>query len=297
MRPSSPSPRRALVGPERAPGMVAPQTLGPDDRKMRAETPLSFDLPQAFARAAWWWQIAVPIGQVFTAGMSAWFGLRRLRVGVDVPQCALAGATFIMLPCDSAGAGFGGTPGIAWGDARGISAAVVVDRGLHWVQVGAWTSGPANLPAIETAGLGTNPDSPRDYLIAQGYPPGLWSDTTPNKWEPITRTLPLLARLPVGDVLDVAVVFNSAQIAAGGVGGGDRLRVLLRVAAADADHEPAGLRAMMLDALIQSWPIVVFLMAQTAAAAWWAATLQARVHRLCADVAELRAELRSARKR
>lgn len=141
-----------------------------------AQTPLSTLLPQFRNVAAYFHQVDVAAPTIAST-TEAWFGLRRIRADQN-QEFSLSMLRFQMRPCDVNGAGITGpaTP-LAWGDSRGISAAIIVGRNLPFSQVNVWTGQPAYVPGIDAGGTANsytkvNPDGMPDYFAIQNFPTG-----------------------------------------------------------------------------------------------------------------------------
>ncbi|GMV73011.1 MAG: hypothetical protein DYG93_11230 [Leptolyngbya sp. PLA2] len=144
-----------------------------------------------------------------TIGASAWFKFQSLRVGIDGELAQPSAVSWIgveMLPTDNAG-----SAGIAWGDARGHGAAIVIGRNLPG-PFQEWYSYPSNVVGVETSGvsllLGR---STLESLFVTTFPTGKYNDAAPNKGAPV-RYFPHPARLRRGDSLDMCLVVRGSQI-------------------------------------------------------------------------------------
>jgi hypothetical protein len=172
---------------------------------------LGDQLPHCERLNAYFHNITVPGGVTIASGESAWFVFGSWRVGADVGECSVAGATFDMLPTNSTGSG----GGISWGDAKGQSAAVVVGVNLG-LPFQTWASAAAHIPAIETSGFGLlGSRGNRAYLCRQKFPSGTYADANPSRVRVLDRTLPLVRRCPRNTTIDVALVMRSSYASAG----------------------------------------------------------------------------------
>lgn len=152
-------------------------------------------------------------------GESFWYCLKSIRVGEDEDPFLLAGARFELRPTDSTPNGTGPhgvsiVNSVAWGDTTGLSAAVVIGRGLSWLKENQWTVAPANLPFIEQNTAGNRPvkKSP-EYITWTPFPPGKFSDTTPNYVYVPDSYAPNGIRFEEnGGTLDFAIVLRAGQV-------------------------------------------------------------------------------------
>lgn len=211
-------------------GAVAAELSDAAAARRRTDRPILDDLPVLELEGAYFHQIPVPgslNALTIPAGMSAWYGLRRIQIGRDgAPELAFAGAHLELLSCDVDGAGVSGQVSAAggagtalpWGDALGRSAALVVGTRLP-MTVGQWTPAAADIPGIQMA-VSTaapertriSPEHPARYLIVQQFPPGKWSQSPPGWVCQRYTTLGGIHVLPAGTTLDVALVVAGAQV-------------------------------------------------------------------------------------
>jgi hypothetical protein len=175
------------------------------------------------AGATW---IAVPSGLVAPSGSAAWYGLRRLTIGPSRADLQLTAVAMTLLPPDTVGGAFGGSPlptlfpFRAWGDSTGLGAAVVVGRNLP-IEPNAWTFNPAGIPGIDWGGGGiqqqaslTSLNSMPDYIAVGTFPTGSLRDVAPNKVWARWNFQPHAHRVTEGQTLDVALVVRSGTVAA-----------------------------------------------------------------------------------
>ncbi len=189
--------------------------IGEDDPR-RGVADLLGLLPSVSAFQAWFAQISVPVGLTASAGDSAWFTFGSIRIPQDMPPSALVGLDVELLPTDNAGAGDGvAASPLAWGDARGRAAALVVSRDLPG-PFQTWSFRPANLPMVETTGLLGQRSSARYFYVSR-FPTGKLNDTAANKMRAAERWAPHVYRLPSGSRLDFALAVRASAVT-GGVG-------------------------------------------------------------------------------
>ena len=187
--------------------MIEPPTPGRDGGR----SPLVDLLPTFTPFHAWF--NAVPVAApTIASGHSAWFGLERLKAGDNIDQELLvSGIEAELLPADVLGA-YGGSSPLAWGDAGGLAAAIVVGIDLP-IQRGAWTSAPALVPGIETTQTtGQTIGGDTRVLWYATFPTGKLTDTTPNKWHLVKSWGPVVSRIPQGRNLDIALIVRRSMI-------------------------------------------------------------------------------------
>jgi len=151
------------------------------------------------------------------AGQSAAYGLMKLDVRQRFGQEArVLGVHFHLLPCDVNGTGLGtasATP-LPWGDARGLSAALLVGVDLP-TQLGAWSSltayaaglelNQASPPASAAASIVTG----ARYLCSPiRFPTGTFDQVTPNFNSGTISFEGDQAPVLAGESLDVALVMD-----------------------------------------------------------------------------------------
>lgn len=219
---------RLKVGDALDPATVPPQKVA---RSQFVDSLPQFTVIRAYATA-------IPVGAAedITAGMDAWYGLRRVRVIEGAGQeFSLTGAAMELLPTDSAGGALTGyTSPKAWGDTRGITAAIVVGKNLP-ITPNAWTSGPAYVPGIDfgnvaphARSLKNDADTAPVYYVKSGFPTGTFRDTAPNKPPLRWSFAPHVARFTYGETFDIALVVRRAQVHA--LGSAGELACLIDVA-------------------------------------------------------------------
>lgn len=183
-------------------------------------SPFTDLLPSARMVLAFFQTIGVTLPAAPTSDVAAWYGLRRLNVVEDTGQeITVFGARFELLPCNTGATAIDGAAnGIAWGDARGVTAAIVIGRRLP-IQVGQWKYAPCFLPAIGLAAeSGTADDTgvrnagQADYLHVETFPTGAFGDATPNKLAEYRNISPYNNRVRDGDTLDVALVMRKSYV-------------------------------------------------------------------------------------
>jgi hypothetical protein len=157
---------------------------------------------------------------VIAAGASAWFGLRRINVRQQLAQeIRVIGVHYHLLPCNSTGAALQGAAApIAWGDAQGLTAAIVVGVNLP-IQLGAWSSAPAFIAGIDgvaaapvAASRVTSIGTTRYITAPIRFPTGTFADVRCNV---NTNSIDLAGeQYPVrsGENLDVALVMSRDYI-------------------------------------------------------------------------------------
>lgn len=176
------------------------------------------ELPQFVVMRGYFASISVAAPTINT-GEAAWFGLRRIIAGRDIAQeFSLTGVAMTLLPTDSAGGGLTGyTSPLAWGDTRGITAAMVVGKSLP-IKEQDWTSAVAYLPGInfglatQSAASKLSSASIREYDVEQSFPTGTFRDTAPNKPPLRWSFAPHVKRFRRGEALDIALVVRGDQI-------------------------------------------------------------------------------------
>jgi len=165
-------------------------------------------------------QLAIPNGFAVGSGESAWYKLRSIDPGNDPAaplDFAIVGVRAELCACDVDAAGGGGISAAnaaAWGDTRGMLAAIVVGRSLPG-RLNAWSSAPAYIPGIDTGGPGglLIPTQAPDYIYKTGFPSGKWSDTTPGKGIASWSFAPDQVVFPSGaGSLDISLVVQGSQI-------------------------------------------------------------------------------------
>lgn len=194
-----------------------PQTGAFTTTGRSASSPLTRLFPTALVEAVSLGAIPVPNGTTNPAdGRSAWYQLRRIRIDEDTQQeVTFVGAHATLLPTDNNGAGstiYGVAAGdaLGWGDAQGISAAIIVAKNLRHLTDGQWTHAPANLHGIETGNM--HVERPAPYLHVFSFPTGALDDAAPHKSEPRVTFAPYPPKLTLGDTLDIALVVRANQI-------------------------------------------------------------------------------------
>lgn len=178
-------------------------------------SPLASQLPTFATEMVYFNQITVPDGMAATAGQSAVYGLRRVRVPADTgEEIGFLGADFHLLPADSSGVAtpVGGMAALAWGDTSGLSAAIIIGRNLDMVE-GQWKSATVYLPGLEQAAhcFTSRAGQPR-YLVTRWFPAGKWNDTAPNKYQQFVPVAGYVDRITRDETLDVALVVRGSQI-------------------------------------------------------------------------------------
>lgn len=212
--------RRGLRG--QLPGYIE-QPREAKQQRTRSDSELTEKLPERDVVSAYFHRVQISAVTVPT-GQHLWYGLRRVRIEQDYPECQLVGYRGTMLPGDTTGITLYSQTGIAWCDRRGQSGRIVIGRNLP-IQEGSWTVSAAALPGIDIgAGTGTpsNPSLVSDrslprYIAAEPFPTGGYADTTPNFSRPGENFGAFVHTFQQGDTLDVAlVVYPSASVVAGG---------------------------------------------------------------------------------
>lgn len=233
--------RRVLSGP--AVGGIVPSESQPQQRRGRSR--FVDELPQFVIMRGYFAQISVNAPTI-NPGEAAWFGLRRVIAGRDVAQeFSLCGVAMTLLPTDSAGGALTGyTNPLAWGDTRGITAAIVVGKNLP-IKEEDWTSAVAYLPGIDfglasqgaASKLSANPL--REYDVEQSFPTGTFRDTAPNKPPLRWSFAPHVKRFRRGEALDIALVVRGDQINAknGTLAGYASVAVTLGLSQSEADFK------------------------------------------------------------
>lgn len=167
---------------------------------------------------AYFHQISVAAPTI-TSGEQAWYGLRRIDARRDLGgDAVLMGVRYVMKPSDSAAAGITGvaTP-LAWGDAQGLSAAIVVGKRLP-IQLGVWSSYAAHVPGIDAGGtaaahtINSASVRPAEYLSWKSFPTGTWSDTKPEDKESYDDFGGECMEIRQGETVDVALVMRGSYV-------------------------------------------------------------------------------------
>ena len=213
---TNPATRRIL------PPIVQGQTPGAGGNQSPGKnpsSPLTDLLPAFVAVRAYFHSIEVAAGLTLAAG-AAWYKLASLSPRNIGQEFSLSGAAATMLPTDSAGGALTGFSNpLAWGDTRGMSAAIVVGRNLPG-DVGEWQGFPAFVPGVDfgeaspaTASLrSVVAQNQPDYAIVQSFPTGTFRDTAPNKPPLRWAFAPHTLRVRDGETLDVSLVVRRAQV-------------------------------------------------------------------------------------
>lgn len=152
------------------------------------------------------------------AGMAAVYGLRRIApnpaIGLGV---ALMHVSAELLPSDSGGTGAGFPDPLAWGDVKGVSAAIVIGKGLD-MEVGTWRAAWYDLPGIDLGNAAAvartlrNTQQPTSYYAVFNFPAGAYSDADvllDVRERPLAATA---ARIVAGESLDVALVVKGDNV-------------------------------------------------------------------------------------
>lgn len=230
----SPSIRRQVF--ERFVGVGEKSGGGDTPARQSSRSPFVDTLPQFRVIRAYATSIPVGAAEVIPTGMDAWFGLRRVRVKEDFGQeFSLTGCAMELLPSDSAaGALTGYTTPKAWGDTRGLGAAIVIGKNLPMTP-NAWTGAPSWIPGIAFGdaaphgrSLLNDPGSMPEYFVQAGFPTGTFRDTAPNKPPLRWSFAPHVARCTLGETFDIALVVRRSQINA--LGSAGELACLINVA-------------------------------------------------------------------
>lgn len=199
-------PSRLKSGKPGGPGLADPA----DAAQRRARSPLVDLLPTFDVWGAWFTELDVS-SPTIDAGVSAWYGLRRIHVDRDTGQeVGISGFQLTLLPADVDGAA--DLDALGWGSTTGIAAAIVIGTNLP-ITAGGWSSGPAHMPGIEDAApchLSVTPG--RRYIHVQPFPTGKFTDTVPAQVSIIREFGAFVYRVPVGSTIDVALVCRRAQV-------------------------------------------------------------------------------------
>lgn len=153
-------------------------------------------------------------------GQAAWYGLRKINVRKALGQeIRVLGVHYYLLPTNPNGTPLNGaaTP-LAWGDAQGLTAAIVVGVNLP-SQLNSWISAPAYIAGIDaiavspaTSSRVTGANVPRYIVAPIRFPTGTFDQATPN----INAGFITLEgdQYPVraGETLDVALVVGRDAI-------------------------------------------------------------------------------------
>ncbi len=186
-------------------------TKRPPPEVYDSRSPIADAMPGARTLRTGFREIAVPDGLSIEAGASAAYVLRRWRCPTELPEGIIFGIGIEALAADVDGAATPSTgTALAWGDVRGESAAIIIDRDFP-VEPGGWRSVRANVPGIETAS-GLLIDNSRDYIGVYGFPPGKFSDSAPSKLYQNDRWAPAAHKLVRGQTLSAVLVVRRSFI-------------------------------------------------------------------------------------
>lgn len=205
-----------------------PPPAGPTPRPI-ARPPCAYEQchQQVETAAFAWIDVALPALEVGDAGLSYWYGLRSIDVGrAFAQQIRVIGLHYRLLPCDVAGVGYPGMSNpLAWGDATGLSAAVLIGVNLP-CRVGAWTLARSyaqgvNITALPNwqrntgviDGAAADPALPRLLFGPLRFPTGQLSDVAPNVAESDISLQGDCAPVVLGERIDVALVVDTAYVA------------------------------------------------------------------------------------
>lgn len=163
----------------------------------------------------------VPLGGYVSAAASwhAWYKLASWQVGgPNLPgEYLLMHGCMSLMPTDWNGKGSSGeaASAVAWGDNRGLRAAIVVGVNLPGGPGQAWESAPYYGVGVgyPLTTLGTIPAQQPEYLFVSKFPGGEWTDTIPQTTIVPRSFAPAGRRLAAGENLDVCLVLNGTQAA------------------------------------------------------------------------------------
>lgn len=174
-----------------------------------------------------WIDVNLPSLEVGDAGLSYWYGLRSIDVGKSfAQQVRVLGLHYRLLPCDVAGVGLAGMSNpLPWGDAAGLSAAILVGINLP-CRVGTWALARCyaqglNIGALpiwqrntgQIDGTAADPDLPRLLFGPLRFPTGQFSDVSPNVAESDVSLQGDCAPVVLGERIDVALVVYPGYVA------------------------------------------------------------------------------------
>lgn len=156
----------------------------------------------------------IPINNpTIAAGTSAWYGLKSWRVGENLRPCFFNGYRFELSatnPTAAVDSDYTTAGNIAaWGNADGYGAAVVIGINLG-INEGQWSSGPNNIPFVETA-VGAEGVGPAERFVLH-FAPGSQGDTPRPFVSRVSQTTPLAIVLGERTSLDVALVVRQSQV-------------------------------------------------------------------------------------
>jgi hypothetical protein len=194
----------------------------------RVRSPATYLAPRARLIPAYF-SIARVNAPVIRPNQAAWYGLRRVRVGIDSGELLVRGVTGYTYSPDYTGeanddsATFG-VSSLPWGGIRGIKACVIVGRNLP-ITVGAWTSATVHAAGIGLCTSAANGDpnarnnlpTVAEYFARLRFPPGRWYDVNNDATTAVVlpHVKPFMgagARVRNGETLDVALVLDRATI-------------------------------------------------------------------------------------
>ncbi len=206
-----PNPRLARAGITVSIGsQAAPGASGP---RKPARPPLTDIMSPLRPYRAWFHELTVLAGDAIASGESAWWLLKSIDAK-NAGDFLFHGADIDLRPTDPTGAATPSAGTItAWGDTNGISAAIVIERNLG-LRAGQWNSRRVDLPAIENdqAAGQVTPDTARNYMIAESFPAGNFTDAVPSRTFSARRFLPAALRIARRDTLDVALVMRGTYV-------------------------------------------------------------------------------------
>ncbi len=169
------------------------------------------------AEHAYMRRVDVPAGLSIPVGQAAWFGLRRVTPQSIGQEFALVHAVGSLLPCDSTN-GSGVANAIAWGDSKGMTAAIVIGRDLP-IQLGAWSAAPVDVAGLADSDAAPPPRTlvssasrPNPYFAVLRFATGTYADNPPFR---TTQQRPFsgnAARFVQTESLDVALVLDRAYV-------------------------------------------------------------------------------------
>jgi hypothetical protein len=149
------------------------------------------------------------------SGLSAWYGLNRIRVDADTAQDVLVAsiqAELMSTDPDATGANTGAASPNDWGTAQGQGAAIVVGIDLP-IELNEWTAAAYYGPDVEAGGndlVSQRMLSP--YMWTLGFPPGKWGASTLERIVVTRSFVPFVQRVTKGSSIDIALVVRGSQI-------------------------------------------------------------------------------------
>lgn len=207
------TPEQRMNGITTRRGDVPARSIYPNGSLRGAERPLVMQFPELAVLRFGFRSIPLAAPSI-AAGASAWYGIKSWRIPDDIGQQMFLNGVRIELgacnPTPAADADYTTVGNVAaWGTINGTGAAIVVGINTG-ASEGTWTSGPSNIPFVETTanGLSGGPDG----MMVFHFPPGKQEDSPQPAVFRTNTTTPLAIPLGQGMRLDVALVLRRAYV-------------------------------------------------------------------------------------